>query len=228
MSQIYQPNYQKLVHNAFENGLDSEAIIGYHGTSLDILKRILITSKQPGTQDESEGSAIHKCTRKGDIFLFPIKDRSYVSGFRGIYDDKQAFDEAKSYARDIATEHNFASQLDLELYSRDLGLRYNGEPLDVLFFIQGHIFDEDQERMLDFLHSKGLTDEKITKLIAECKERKGVVLGYSKKVLDNGSPLPGNDGFDIRVQNVGIESIVGIEPIDQESYDFLDSLSEDF
>ena len=91
-------------------------------------------------------------------------------------------------------------------------------------YVTNQLFVDSVEIMFNFLRNRGFSVKQIDDLVKEARSKKGIIIGYSEDLFRNGKPLQGNDGFDVRVQDVDISSIVGIEPLDRESYDFLNSL----
>ena len=230
---LYMPNNNELiVHNAFQVGRDPESIVAYHGTSLYVLNNLIETGRINGSGYSKKTKKVHLSIREGDVFILPIKNRSEYNGHDGTYDEKESFENALGYASSISSDHHLRTLLGLTINSRDINIHDKGEEFDFIEFFMdfnpnlreiSHQY-ESLLPLLRYLLKRGFDNQAIKRMYSDAKKKKGVVLGFSNQIYKKGFPLQGNDGYDIRVQNVSIESLIGIEPLDQGSYDFLDTL----
>lgn len=223
--------YKSMLHTAFERGLDSEEIVAYHGTSLQVLEIIMKTGIQPGTTYHHEAEQIHLSVRESDVFVYPIEGRTRLQAHLGNHIEKTALWHVKSSAEDVASAHYFFTRVSMGILSlddlchRDPAISSYLE-LHSLYTV-GKGWKQQDERvqpMLQFLSKKGYTQEGVDQIVTEARKRKGIIIGYGSSLFEKGNPLQGNDGNDIRVQGVTISDIHGIEPLDQEAYDFLNTL----
>ena len=220
------PDYINHIKKAFEVGRDSEEIVAYHGTSLEVLREIINAGIQIGSIFESNNSLK---IRKGDVFFYPIKEKSKIEGELGAYDEKMAFYHASIAASRISEHSYILTRLGLP-FDTHLSWMPNemqgdsywwGDFASNTYFTEG----EDYKEIMKYLSKvKGFSNEYIDNIVREARKEKGVVIGYKKSIFDRGEPLQGDDDYDIRVLGVKIEDIIGIEPLDQESWDFLSSL----
>ena len=228
---------QRLISKAFESGFDSQEIAAIHGTDLYTLKQIIKTGIQPGTNYTQENPKVHLNVRKGDIFVYPIKDRASVKGEYGIYDLKEAIEEASSYAELIAHEQEFAINVGLTFKKGESYFGYDGGILELRSFFndydighkpEDHYIPGNIEKVFNYLVQRGYSHKEIDDIVEHCREKKGLILSYSNSIFDKKhKPLPGNEGFDVRVQDITIDSIIGVEPLNDECAEFLESLDED-
>jgi len=222
------------VGQAFAVGRNPHEIVAYHGTSIHILYALLTTGTQSGSSHQIDHPEIHRCVRKGDIYVFPIGSRIHQKGFDGAYNSEdETFEEAKGYAHDISERHHLLRGLGVrEIPSSSVdtvidGIKLRIEEFMLLYTPRGRRSSQD-ERLLpvyDFMISRGMSPVEIDQLARESKAQKGIVLGYSKRAFDKGNPLPGDEGRDVRLQNLALDDILGIEPLDDFSFDFLDRLN---
>ena len=201
-----QTDNKRRMYNAFSQGLDSFEIVAYHGTSLQALKRVIKTGRQVNDN----------CTyRQGDIFVYPISARAKLPFEREICDEAEVLEGAKSYAENTARDHYLAEVLGIDL----------SVPTQVRGIFEGNI--EDLRTSLHKITGKSYGWNEAVRLYEKIKQKRGIVLGYSQRIFERGEPMPDpEEGMEmsVRVLHVDIESIIGIEPLDQESYDFLTSL----
>lgn len=216
------------LYEAFQVGRASQKIAAYHGTSLDILQEILRTGRQTGTDVEIIRPEVHLCVRTGDVFVFPINGRTDVKSFRDLYAEPEAFFAAEIYANILAGTHYLMKKLDLSKYSThhsdisalsDLVISYNPR-----LSVKGQLFPMEITRAEGVVNKAGYTLGLIRKWVEQAKTKKGCIIGYSDEALKMGNPLPGNDGHDMRIQGVTIDSIIGLEPLDNEVFHFLERL----
>lgn len=217
----------RLIRDAFQRGLDSQEIAALHGTSLFVLKEILRTGFQPGANYPRGLLLKGVKVREGDVFVYPINGR-IPERYENAYDFDYALKSAKVYAEISAEVHDLSERLGLDISSAENEttkiltriFTYNPEKS-----LPGK--DPDREpamRALEILVKRGINKDILEKAVVESRKKKGLVIGYSRGIFDEGEPLPGDDDKDVRVRNVRIGDIIGIEPLDQETYDFLEGL----
>jgi hypothetical protein len=220
-------NTQK-IYQAFQAGLESEEIIGYHGTSLETVKHILRTGKQLGSDFSYISEEIDKCVRLGDIFFFPIENTGIPSNLEECCSpEPEALKGAERYARAVSFFHKAYELLDQSRISRDSSMDGDSENtlMEGLYQFKDYYSIGMKERnMMDemknfigHIKNKGLCPDKF---YDECSSAPSVVLGYKESVLIE--PLPGNGGNDIRVLDVSIDDIIGIEAQDEVAKEFFD------
>ncbi len=223
---------QQFIHSAFSTGRDASGLVAYHGTSLQVLKEIVRTGVQASSSTDPTYTS--QMYRLGDVFIYPIKDLAVVPFEMEMFDEDKAFEEASGYAEQIARYHGLAERLEL-----DFG-KARDEIFDSLLNQSNGRFDSDEIMYANTASLFQYLAERVTQ--KECSRREsiklmntvaglqGVVLGYSQRVLDLGSPLPTNENGSekeaVRVLNVDIGSIVCVEPLDQETYNYLASLEK--
>lgn len=218
----------RLIRDAFQRGLDSQEIVALHGTSLFVLKEILRTGFQPGASYPNGLPIKWRRFREGDVFVYPIKGRIGAEKYGEAYGFDYALKSAKVYAEISAEVHDLSERLGLDISSAENEttkiltriFTYNPEKS-----LPGK--DPDREpamRALEILVKRGINKDILEKAVVESRKKKGLVIGYSRGIFDEGEPLPGDDDKDVRVRNVRIGDIIGIEPLDQETYDFLEGL----
>ncbi|MBT3985001.1 hypothetical protein HOD38_03680 [archaeon] len=221
---MIQTNRARL-YNSFMQGVGEDSIVAYHGTSLQVLRRIIETGEQPGAVEVPHQN-VQAMVREGDIFMFPIKDRT------DIVDDPlvqmEALEEAMDYAGINAFCHRVCERLGWSVFSdghepsplgHELSLKYFA-----MDFLEGYNFRRIP-KFIKFLLQRGYDFDQAARFVNRvADENQGVVLGYSKEVL-NGTELIGHTSVDIRVQGVTIDHIVGVQALDKKSSLFLEGLA---
>ena len=222
-----------IIYNAFSQGLDSEQIVAYHGTSLQTLKTIIETGKQ-SSDNLVELSQIPQHYRLGDVCMYPINGKATLPFVINLLEEEQALEGAGIYAEVAAREHTLAEKLGLDPFKARYELfgNYIEEAGDD--YIDCSISTVNNVAFFSYLAYKATGRKyertEILQLMKELEQVQGVVLGYSQQALDRGDPLPITEGGDedsgVRLVNVSIDSIMGIEVLDQVSWDFLNSLGK--
>jgi len=217
---INQPENRRRIYEAFSAGLNSSEIVAYHGTSIQALKRVMETGWQDSDDVRGRKNFPYHY-RIGDIFVYPIDGRAVLPFRMEMFTDEKAQEEAGKYAQDIARDHWLGENLGIDPFQARNDL-FSGELID----------DGD----INFLRRVALAATgreyswtEACRLYEKIKTKYGLVVGYSQKILDDGEPLQVREGegpekHAVRVKNVDISSLVGIEPLDQESYDYFSSL----
>src|SRR3989344_3251532 len=122
----YPERHIQIIARAYENCLDTPEIVAYHGTALQVLKDILRTGKQQGSNwEDLSNPEIELQIRKGDIFVFPIEGRTEIKGFKGSNNNEEALKNARIYANYSAFEFYVMELLGLGLRSRDYQIEGN-------------------------------------------------------------------------------------------------------
>lgn len=206
-----QPENRKRVYEAFSAGLDSPEIVAYHGTSLSVLKRIIET----GRHGDPKGSLQYY--RAGEIFVYPIAGRAVLPFSMEMFTDEEAQEEASLFAKTHAMEHCLAEKLGIDPIQATYGILLEG------FVEDGNFL----KKVVLAVTGREYSRTEASKLYDELKTKRGLIIGYSQRILDCGEPLQLTEEKEnpaVRVINVDISFLVGIEPLDQESYDYLSSL----
>ena len=68
---INTPKNRKQVYEAFSTGFDSPEIVAYHGTSLQVLKRIIETGLHT-SNDVFGNNKFPQHYRMGEVYVYPI------------------------------------------------------------------------------------------------------------------------------------------------------------
>jgi len=229
-------NNKKKVYEAFSNSLNSGNIVMYHGTSLVVLENIIQTGRQKGTNYTREDKEMHLCIREGDIFAFPIRGKTHDITNQGAPSKEEALKWTCSYANSISLIHYFWTTLNMRsIPSQDEDIIISGSkttnPIHWFFDKYQPNIKIDRQPEIEIVYpiyslliKNGFNQTEIDELVEKSKKKKGIVIGLSNSVIENNTVLPGNDGRDIRFLNCSIDDILGIKPLDQESYDFLNNL----
>ncbi len=202
----------KRAYHAFSTGFDSPDIVAYHGTSLPALRRIMETSRHIGPRTLNY--------RAEEVFVYPIKDRAVLPFNVELLADEEAQEEASWFAERNAMEHFLAERLGLDPFQAADGIFRTWN------VVNGDI--DNLRKVIRFARKK-YTRAEASRLYDESKKRKGIIIGYSQQIFDSGEPRQLAEEPEIAavaVINIDIGSLVGIEPLDQESYDYLSSLEE--
>ena len=224
--------YGKLISQAFESGLDAEDIVALHGTSIQVLKILLRKGVQPGTT-YAKDNASEECNnvRRGDIFVYPILGKTDVIAHKGNLTERAAYHSLRGHNGILAVYHHFCEAVGWDLESLDDVADTEQRRLEVHEFLSEYVtgqpFQEQDEvtrDMMAYLQGIDYDQSRIDDLVIEARKREGIILGYGSRVFREGKPLPGNMDHDIRIQGVTIHDIIGIDPLDQEAYDFLEKL----
>lgn len=220
---------RRLIAQAFEQGRDASGIAAYHGTTLQVLKNVIETGVRT-SNDHKLLQRLPQHYRKGDIFVYPIKDKAVLPFQIDLFDEERAFEEAKGYAKDSAKEHGLAELLGIDFqssYNRfEAMAAQNGkvDAGDISLVSDIHLY----RCLAEGATKQKWTRTKVLRLMDKVECMKGVILGYSQDIFDLCTPLPvdesGSEREAVRVINPPISSIVCVESLDQESYDYLSSL----
>ncbi len=225
---------RELIRVAFADGWEADTGVAYHGTSLAVLEEVIKTGRINGSTYIQVEKSIDLCVRAGDIFVVPILNRVQPGLTRSPYlSEKEAFEKAAGYASDISYHHYFMKLCGYPLMTVDSLIKGEWINLNFVDFSDSFIpslprSEQDDELVIpfyDFLACKGYDPAGIARLHQEAISKKGVVFSFDAAIFsDVHQPLPGNSGYDTRVLDVNIEHLAGIQPLDQESYDFLEGL----
>lgn len=205
---------------AFEDGLNSPDIIGYHGTSIQTIEHIIKFGKLPGSEN-SKLSTSKEGVAEFSIFYLGSeqKDKVYSGLGKKFHKNDKLLGAAASYASTIAERHYFAEQLGLPAGT-------------MVSFLDANILREDY--IPELIERFGVTKEQIYKAInATMNENpQGVVLGISSATLKNYEWLETTEGGEfaevvIKIpEGFSYKQIAGIEPQGQGEYDYFTKLQE--
>lgn len=206
-----------LIH-LFENGLNSENIIAYHGTSIQAIDQIIRGGVLRGSRYDDKYS-----DPKGHLYVFPTLD--YLKQYSPEY--KIAFPEeyskleerAGGYAGDRAREYYLAEKLGIDMVSES-----GRDDLDEILF--AGLTSELRQK---YFAGGQLSEPE--KLFKEMETRKGVVLGLHKDLLEKyqikHDGKQQDDGWYIDVKNgLDYKLLCGIEPLGQVEWDFFTDLKK--
>jgi hypothetical protein len=209
----------------FENGLDStDEIIGYHGTSLETLQTILKEGVLPGAMLQSDTS--YPYDPKDSLFFFPVKEKfqdHYLA--HKFQDHNEAAKAVEIYSKLLAGAHYILSELGIGTKNwEEVNLAKS-----LIIGFPGYTEDEELEA-LEFFSKNGVTKEQLIKIAEQGTERKGVVLGLKKSILEIYSPTNYNQRApDLSIVVTGglsLEHLAGIDPLGQQEWDFLVDLQK--
>lgn len=221
---LIRKNNRERMRAAFQQGLDSSETVAVHGTSLYVVQKILRRGYQPGSDFNFHAEQKHLRIREGDVFVYPVKFKTGVRGYKDALCWEEAMRRAAASAKINAEVSYLCEQFKLKFTTAPVSLEGKNRMNQLAQLTQPDYGGVHTEDIFDFLRKKRYPTEHIDKIVRKAEEKKGVLILYSEKVFERGNPAPGEEGVDVRVQGVSIDSIVGIEPLDQEVYDFLDSL----
>jgi hypothetical protein len=199
---------------------NSRSIVGYHGTSAFALEKALDAGFFIGAREPMFGALIECCRRVGDTYFFPVAQRSDLVGAHQKESLVGAYQGAKGYARTVARRHFFTHALfgnfDDTLETVD------GFSISDLFsdFEPRISFSDQPESVRKVVSIIPEKPARILRLIQESKLQKGVVIGFTDRVVSC-DPLPGDDGADIRAQKIPIQAIAYVSPQDSFSQNYL-------
>lgn len=211
----------------FEKGLDDvRGTIGYHATSLESIEHLIKTGHLPGAAtEEVRGPQDPSQLQKSDLYFYPRKSQfpDYDPKVSKYFpDEARVVFRTTVYAQDVASEHYFLSKLKL-------GLKNQEYKLGAGALLSGTGKSEIRE-FREKLNSIGISDDEIDQAKAEAKQRKGVVLGLSKKLLKEYKPISGDpEEGDLRFnfpRGMDYTYISGIESIGEQERDFFRKLKE--
>jgi len=222
------PGNRRRVYEAFQKGRDPEQIVAYHGTSLSTLKLIVEGDSHPGHSCNRQIEQFSKWIRSGDVWVVPIRGRTEITAAKDSLSEDEAFNEvAIGYAPQIACEHYYLQRLGLPLdrmLLADLEQEFKETFGDNPSFAIGESLNLCRWAF-EKVTKRSYSIQEILAIMNEACRKKGVVIGYGSTIFTKGSPLIGDAGNDVRVRDVTVEDIVGVEPLDQETYDYLEKLA---
>lgn len=209
---------KKLVE-LFEAGMDSKECIGCHGTSMESVEFLIEHGHLPGGKFEHIGS------EERWIYFFPeeshFPDVPKEKKFRKI----DALKEAAGYADAIAKSHFLLKTLGLDIENEEFECVARGLATDN----PNDINDPDAE--YNFFIKMGIDKKQLKKTVKEARKRKGVVLGFSEKLLEGHLVMPGDSGEnDLRIsvpEGLKFEYLSGLEPMGDEEWEYFEKLQEE-
>ena len=204
-----------LVSRAFQKGINpgDASVLGYHGTSMQALEHLLETGHLTLTKGSAQsfGGSFYRGRIYG-FHIVPNPENPMVKGmeFRNPLHMgyKSPMDDALSFARHIAHRHYIIRNQGLKM-SR---VAHQKAADDI---ISGFSTPEEATRRV----KRGEPDPRAIQA--------GVVLAISERIADRFRIGVGGDGNDINIETTRLpaEYIVGIEPADDNAFEWLDSLA---
>lgn len=186
--------------------------IGYHGTSLETVEYLLKHGVLPGHTNSSDSlllprefyfnPRLHKFPLTHPLFtksswlemrrLFSLKDG------RCSINDRSLIEDCISHANMISPSHYFL---------KNLGLRIDDGEYDYQARIMLSSLDDsqlpgkDKEAEEYFLRFRdlGFSEKELFRLINKARQRKGVVMGLSSRLLQSYVVEEGHDAFDVKI-----------------------------
>ncbi len=217
------PEYEKserIRHllNAFEEGMNSPNIIGYHGTSIETIKYITEYGILPGSEVNKLSTSKEGCPEFSIYYLKSSKKDAVIFETSGKFYNDKLLKGAADYAEIIATEHYFMSQL---------GMNLNTNKRITFVDIEEHTKYREQ-----FMKKHNFSKTQIDVAIkATLKAKpKGVILGISRNALREYSWTETDEGGELAEVVIKIpkgfiyKNIADIEPQGQAEYNYFTEL----
>lgn len=202
-----------------EQGLNSEHIVGYHGTSLEALQEALKSGSLRGAMRYDVKIDGPK-DPEHSLFFFPIKEK-----FEGhplihkFHDDSASSEGAEMYAHLLASAHFILTELKLGI-SDKLAVEH---AKNIRLWEDSGFHFEDKEA-IEFFLSKGIDRKSLMQLAERAAKRKGVVLGIKDTVRDLyelTDPQQNEGDLSIQIpEGLPLTNLAGIEPLSQDEWDF--------
>lgn len=226
----------QILFAAFQRGIvddekDAE-IIGYHGTSVEVLKMALKTGTLLGMTTNDDRDEIYKHLKhtKGDLFLAPVLQNipgNFIQNNISTYDVMSRKD-AEFYAEYISKRHFILDQLGISFDDEDAHSALVAICTDSPESAKELIGWGEQEKT--FLNKYGT--ERVATLLKEAEEnRLGVVVSIKKSAFDEYGIGLGDPGHgDIKIMSgetgIDIKHIAGIAAPGPEGKAFFDELRQ--
>lgn len=217
--EMQQQERRRILAAEFGDGLDLDACVGVHGTSLEAVRYLLAHGHLPGTTTPMGISRGMK-----DLSFFPVRRHfEDKEGFEDIQSDEKILKGAREYASLIAAKHYILDMLGL-----DIGNEENMSVASVLADLETH--PEEMRKTREFLKTRGLRLENLEPLRTRAQERQGVIFGLHPDILEQFPILPGDpDECDRRIHcpdGFGIQLIKGMEPIGEDEFEYLEHIQD--
>ncbi len=202
-----------------EKGLNSENIIGYHGTSLEALQEGLRTGLFRGAM-KSEGELGSVVDDEHSFFFFPIKEKfESHPDVDKFHTDSESSEGAEMYAHLLAGAHFLLSDLNLGINDK-----VAVEHAKSIILWQDSLFNIDAPEAIKYFTDKGIEKKDLMKRAERAAKRKGVVLGINALVKDAyelTDPLQGEGDLSVQIpEGLSLENLAGVEPLSQDEWDF--------
>ncbi len=209
-----------------ETGLDDEEhTLGYHGTSLEAVRRIVETGKLDGGLQQWHAHLKHGPI-PGDLYFFPRRANATSHPREGdVSDDEEAIGSAETYAAMLGRAHHFLAYLELP---------FNVETVEEAHSIFDHI-EIAAKHARQFFLDRGIDAARIRKAERAAEHRQGIVLALHTDLLQSYTVLPTEntdpqwppdskihcpDGLSYRL-------LAGLEPQGQDEWDFCKQLQQE-
>lgn len=201
----------KAIHDAFQRGVDRKdtSVLGFHGTSLQTLKKALQTGSLPvtkGTEGVYGGERYGAGKEAYGLHIVPNPRNATVQKIQFRREREiDPLEDAANWAKHTANRHH-------------------------LFDKHGLDMDDPEHHRLAFLVQQGEAPEASLKAPGRSPNpnpiKGGVVLSISEDAARDFKVSVGGDGDDLNIQTAALplRYIKGIEPQDDASYAWLDAL----
>lgn len=201
----------KTVQAAFQRGVDRNdpSALGFHGTSLQTLKKALRTGFLPvtkGTEGVYGGDRYGPGKDAYGLHIVPNPNNATVRNIQFRREREiDPLEDAANWAKHTANRHHMFDKHGLDM-------------------------NDPEHHKIAFLVQQGEAPESSLKLPGRTPNPKpikgAVVLSISEDAARDFKTSVGGDGDDLNIQTeaLPLRYIRGIEPHDQESYDWLDAL----
>jgi hypothetical protein len=204
-----------------EQGLNSERIIGYHGTSLEALQEALKTGSVRGAM-KGESQVGEMVDPEHSFFFFPIKEKFEghpdVEKFRS---DRESSEGAEMYAQLLAGAHFLLKDIGMGITDK-AAVEYAKS----IILWEGFAFNfsANATDAIEYFKGKGIEKRDLMKRAERAAKRKGVVLGINDTVKETYQLVdPQQDEGDLSLQipeGLPLNALAGVEPLSQEEWDF--------
>lgn len=209
-----------------ETGLDDEDhTLGYHGTSLEAVMRIVESGKLEGGLQIWHAHLEHG-PKPGDLYFF--RRRAYAADYPragDVLDDEEAIKSAEIYAAMLGRAHRFLAYLEL--------------PFNVETIEEAHkIFDPsgiEPKHARQFFLDRGIDTARLRKAEHTAEHRKGIVLALHTNLLRSYTVLPTENTDpkwppDNKIHcpdGLSYRFLAGLEPQGQDEWDFCKQLQQE-
>lgn len=199
--------YFKALYEAGPDFMKTSEIVGFHGTSIEVIKRIIEKGTIPGGTEKFEDKEL---STVGSLYFYP-KVENFPDKYKYLLpkispSNYYPFPRAESYARILGPVHRLAKVLGIPLNKI-----HRNELFNYLFHQTGNVVDieKDKADYIDIQNfslnagakSFNMKNSTFRHKIFESERFPGVVLGIKKSILDAYKVKSGDEriGGDMRV-----------------------------
>jgi len=244
---------RRKIAELFENGIDLEnpgETVAVHATSLEAVEQIIETGMLP----TGKGSGA-----EGNIYFYRLDvsiPQEYLLNNTQLEEVQEGLG---SYGRILGFEKNLAKKLNLDFVNDGIFLTRLYSSVEAIFYSKLYrgefkakgLADITNEQIRESASKITLDDlikdypayekefrqyanqcgiENIIQAISEAFQRRGVVLGFSSKILELGPESAyeeSDEGWRVKVPNgLSLDYLSGIEPLGDVEYNYLEQIQE--